>query len=100
MGKIGNVYAIACTVAIVYIWAGGDIGYIPTPIYSYWNGSGWTRTNSQIQGLLGDLMMWQYRPTIDVEKIKYNRKDSINYDNRFYDDSLDILLGGQKERLG
>lgn len=101
MSKFGKVFGIAYTEAIVYTYVPGS-GYLPMPFQEYWNGTGWTRTTSAIQGLLGDLYLWRYRPTITAEKIIYKRNKSGNFidESRFYDDSLREMLGGERQTLG
>lgn len=101
MGKFGTVFGIAYTEAVIYTYVPGT-GYLPMPFWQYWNGNGWTQTSNPIQGRLGDLYLWQYRPTINYEKIQYKKQksQSSNDDNRFYDDTLDEKLGGERQVLG
>lgn len=103
MQKIGTVYGRFFITGEVwgYIPEVGDyapVGFITV----WWNGNGWTQSQNVGTGKVGDLYLWQriFSNTQVITKIRKKKGNMSNADNRFYDDTLDEILGGVKQTLG
>lgn len=79
---------------------------LPRYRYIWWAGGYWEQsmevTPSYGYAKVGDLYEWQriFTNTSIITKYKQARGSGPNADNRFYDETLDEILGGVKQTLG